>query len=139
MSLESLLHIHCKLYHTKFAEDILRIKLKFYKKENYLESESINTDKLEFYNELQNDREIYFFNIENNNKLRQGYVYFIIESRKFIIPLKDIEYDKEAVNLGILGDKTKIGRWSKEETKEDMLAVVQELNKVDYPVTLNLF
>lgn len=136
---QSLLHIHCKLAHTRFAEDILRIKLKFYKKENYLESESINTNKLEFYNELSNDKEIYFFNIENDNKLKQGHVYFIIESKKFLIPLKDIKYDKEAVNLGILGDKTKRGRWSKEESIEDMITVINELNKAEYPVILNLF
>lgn len=139
MALESLLHIHCKLAHTKFAEDILRMKLKFYKKENYLESESIDTNKLEYYNMIANDKEIYFFNIEKDNKLKQGHVYYIIDNKKFIIPLKDIEYDKEAVNLGILGDKYKTGRWSKEEIIEDMHIVVDELEKADYPVILNLF
>ena len=87
MALESLLHIHCKLAHTKFAEDILRMKLKFYKKENYLESESIDTNKLEYYNMIANDKEIYFFNIEKDNKLKQGHVYYIIDNKKFIIPI----------------------------------------------------
>ena len=139
MASDSLLHIHCKLAHTKFAEDILRMKLKFYKKEDYLESESIDTNKLEYYSMISNDKEIYFFNIEKDNKLKQGCVYYIIETKRFIIPLKDIEYDKEAVNMGILGDKFKRGRWSKEETLEDMLIVIDELEKANYPVILNLF
>ena len=139
MDSELLRFIHCKLLHTNFAEDILRIKLEFNKKEKYLESKKIDTKKLEYYDDSIENKERYFRSIEKEGILKQGNVYYIIENHNFIIPLEDIEFDKEAVKLGILGDKTKTGRWSKEETIEDMLYAIDELKKADYPITLNLF
>lgn len=51
MNSELLRSIHYKLLHTNFAEDILRIKLEFDKKGKYLESNKIDTKKLEYYDE----------------------------------------------------------------------------------------
>ena len=94
--------IKCEnLYHTDFAENILGLILNFTKQDNYLISEVIHYDNLKYPNEIpeKNTRDelAYFRTIRDDNLLKSGKVYYLVDKMQFVIALNDCKIEERLI------------------------------------------